>query len=107
MLPLERGLIEPCILGDMVGYRIQFLPFQNSKSLFLDLVEWRIPCNTIVGKDFENRTCLLQVLVTFDYGFINTLFGIAFGIVNISSDVINQAIDQIVMEFLITVINKA
>ena len=83
------------------------MSLQNSKSLFLDLVEWSIPCNIVIRKDFEYRTCLLQVLFALDYRFIYTLFGIAFGVIDISPDIIDQAIDQVVMKFLITVVDKA
>ena len=107
VLPMERGFIESDVSRDMVRNKVELVGLKNPKGLGLHLIEGRVRWNTLVGKEFEHLACLVQVLVVFSAVFMHLVLGHLFGLIAIASDMINQAAQPVVMEFLIPMIHKA
>lgn len=91
MFPLKCGFIKSCIRGNLVGYKVQLLTIQNAKRFCLNFLEGCIFCNIAVCKEFKHKTCLLQVLVSFNVVLVHPLLGSAFGFINIPANVVEQA----------------
>ena len=106
MFPLKGDFIESGVRGDIVYYEVQLLALYNVKRSCFDFPERCIISNTAISKEFQYLTCLVQTLVAFDAVLIHTLLGSALSFISIASDVINKAVDQIVMESLIAIVNE-
>ncbi len=61
----------------------------------------------LLYREPKNLTCFLQILVLLNSVFIHTLFGGASGLTSISSDIMDETVDQVIMDLLIAVIDKA
>ena len=106
MFPLKGRFVESGILGDVVGDEIEFLSLQNGKCLGLDLMEGYMRCNIGCREQFEDLASLLQVLVALVAVLIHLVLCGLFRAIGLLSDVRKQAVDQMVMESLIAVVDK-
>jgi hypothetical protein len=106
MVPLKRGFVEAAMRGDMVGGHIELLAFENAKGLGLDVLEGRLGGNTLVSKEFEDVPGFGEVLVAFEPRGIHPVLGGVLRRVHVLSDVMNQAVEHMVMEALIPVVHK-
>ena len=91
----------------MIRHEVNFLAFQKPKGLCPDFVKRCIARNSAVRKESKDLTCSLQTLAPLNSVLIHTLFGNASCLTNISSDIIDKAVEQVIMNFLIAVIDKA
>jgi hypothetical protein len=106
MVLLKGGFVEVALRRDMVGNHIQLLAFENLKGGGLDVLEGRLGGNTLVGKEFEDVSGFGEVLVAFHPSGIHPLLGGGVRRVHVLSDVMNQAVEHMVMEALIPVVHK-
>jgi hypothetical protein len=72
----------------------------------LDVPEGHLCRNTLICKELEDLPGLVQVVVALGARRIHTFFGHVLGGIHVLSDVMNQALDQMVMEPLIAVVDK-
>src|SRR5262245_834478 len=106
MFPLESRFIKCDRLGQMVGDEIDFGSLQNAERCGLDLLKRGVMWETLIGEQLEDLGRFLQVLVAFPLQLVYTFLRYLFRAIMILSDVINQAVDEIVVQFLIAVVDK-
>ena len=107
MFPLKSGFVESCVGSHMVRHEVNFLALQKSERPSPDLIERCIIRNAGVRKESKDLSCLLQIPVPLDSAFIYALFGDAPCLTNVFPDIIDEAVDQVIMDFLVAVIDKA
>ena len=106
MVPLKGGFVEVALRRDMVSNHIQLLAFENTKGGGLDVLEGRLGGNTLVGKEFEDVPGFGEVLVAFHPSGIHPVLGGGLRRVHVLPDVMNQAVEYMVMDALIPVVHK-
>jgi hypothetical protein len=72
----------------------------------LDGLKRGISPDPVIGKEFQHLAGLLQVLIALDVVGIHLFLGGALGLISEPSDVVNQAVDQVVVQPLIAVVDK-
>ena len=103
MLPLKGGFVDVAVRRDMVGNPLQLLTFENPKGGGLDVLEGRLGGNPLVGKEFEDVPGFSEVLVAFHPSGIHPVLRGVLRRVHVLADVMNQAVEDMVMEALIPV----
>jgi hypothetical protein len=106
MLPLKGGFVEVATCRNMVSNHRQLLAVENPKGGRLDVLEGRLRSNTLVGKEFEDVPGFGEVLVAFQPRGIHALLGGLVGRVHVLPDVMNQAVEEMIMDALIPVVYK-
>ena len=107
VLPLKRGLIESCFCDHVVRHGVQARRLQNLKCFPSYLTERFVFGNAAIGKKPKYLTGLWQICVTCDAPSIHLLFCGGPGLIAVSPHVINQALNQIVVQFLVSGAFKA
>jgi hypothetical protein len=107
VLPLKRGLIETCFCNHVIRQGVQARWVQNLKCFTSYLTERFAFGNAAIGKKPKYLAGLWQICVTYDAPSIYLLFCGGPGLIAVSPHVINQALNQIVVQFLVTVMNEA
>ena len=106
MCPLKGGFVEFDVGGDMVGDEVDVGSVQNPEGLGSHLVEGGLTGNACIGKEFENLRRFVQLLVALAPLLIHLLFAIFLRRFTILPDVVDEALNQIVMQALVAMIDK-
>jgi hypothetical protein len=106
MVPLKGGFVEVASRGDVVSNHRQFLAFENPKGGGLHVLKRRLGSNTLIGKKFENMAGFAEVLVAFHPRGIHSLLGGRLRRVHVLPDVMNEALEEMIMDALIPVVYK-
>jgi hypothetical protein len=91
----------------MRSHACQLVAGENPKGVGPDLPERRLVRNTIIRKEVEDVPRLVEGVVALDAGCIHAVLGRCLGVLSVLPDVIHEAGNQVVMEALIAVDDKA
>jgi hypothetical protein len=106
MVPLKGGFVKAASRRDLVSNHLQLLALEDTKGGSLDVLEGCLGCNTLVGEQFEDMPGFGEVLVAFEPCGIHPVLGGGLRRVRVLSDVMNEAVEHVVMDALIPVIHK-
>src|SRR5262249_50343112 len=106
MCPLQGGFVEFDVRGDMLGDQVDVGTVQNTEGLGSDFVEGRLCGNAWIRKESENLRRFVQLLVAFATMLVYLLFGLFLRRFTVLPDVMDEALNQIVMQLLVAVIDK-
>lgn len=107
VFPLEGGFIKFRFCGNLIGYNLQFLTLKYSKCRGLNIPEWCVTCNAIIGKYLKQLPNLFHVLVDFSMTLVHSFFSYAFSFIYVASGVIDESVNEIIVYSLIAMVNKA
>ena len=107
MVPVKGGFIDVGCARQIVGNAVQLVRSKYPKGVGPDLLERRRVHNPLIRKQVQHVARLLQRVVALGAGGIHALLGYRLGVLRIPSDVMDQTGDQVVMEALIAVDDKA
>ncbi len=107
VLPFKRGLVEPRSCRDVRRHEVELLRCEQSKRFSPDLAEERALGDVVVREKLEYLRRFKQIAVARDAVVVGALLGILFGRVAEAFYVMQEALDQIVMELVVTVEDEA
>ena len=93
--------------GDLVDDVVQFLALQNRKHLAPDGLEGSVFPDAIVSEELQHLPGFLQVLIALDMVRVDPLPGGTLRLVDVPSAVVDKAVEQVIMQPLIAVVDKA
>ncbi len=107
VVPVKGGFVEAGVRGDLVGDAVHLPTLQNRKSSGLDGLEGNVFPDAAVGEELQHLPCFLHVLIALDLVRIHPVLGDAPRLIDITPDVVDEAVEQIVVQPLIAVVDKA
>ena len=107
MLPVKGGLVEAGIGRDRLSNEGALRTGENAKGGRLHVRERRVGRNVTISEEFEHLSGLVEVQIAFQAGRRDTGFSGFLGFVGIPAHVMEQAVEQMIVEALITVEHKA
>jgi hypothetical protein len=106
MFPLQGGFVDLDVGGAMVRDAVDVGSLHNTASLGADLVEGRLLGHAAIGKEAEQRRRVVQRLVALTAIWIHLLVGLFPRRFTRLPDVMDEALHQILMPSLVTMIDK-
>jgi hypothetical protein len=106
MVPLEGGLVEACLLDQMIRDEVELGTFEESERLRLDVLERGLGRDAGVREEFQDLPGPMQVLVPLDARGIHPLLGGRLRRVGVPPDVINQPVDQIIIQAPVAMVGE-
>lgn len=94
------------LVGQVFGDGIQPCRVQHGEGFLPHFCEREVASNTFIREQFENLASLGHVGIGGHPEVVNQFLGGIPGIVAMLPDVMKQALDQIVMQFLVAVLNE-
>jgi hypothetical protein len=98
MVPLEGGLVEACLRDEVIRDEVELGTFEDPERLLPDVLERGLGGDAGIREEFQDLPGPVQVLVPLDAGGIHPVLGGRLRGVGVPPDVINQAVDQIVVQ---------
>ena len=106
MVPLEGGFVEACLRDQVIRDEVELGTFEDSERLRLDVLERGLGGDAGVREELQDLPGLVQVLVPLDARGIYPLFGGRLRRVGEPPDVINQAVDQIIIQTPVAMVGE-